>query len=101
MRTWSEPRWYAYSKASWTTARRASDFGVALLRATVKFWNAGKQRTEMDQKMIVEFGVEVTPNQLKGIINFLRQRKIPFYEEPPRKDPYRTLDELEADCEGK
>jgi len=55
----------------------------------------------MDQKMIVEFGVEVTPNQLKGIINFLRQRKIPFYEEPPRKDPYRTLDELEADCEGK
>jgi hypothetical protein len=55
----------------------------------------------MKATSIIEIGVEATSNQLKGIEAFLRTRKIPFYVEPPCDPPYRTLDELEANCEGK
>lgn len=55
----------------------------------------------MGPKSVIEFGVEVTEAQLKAIINFLRMRRIPFYQEPPRANPYCSIEELEADCEGK
>jgi len=55
----------------------------------------------MEAAMVVEIGVEVTPKQLKAIVAFLRIRKIPFYEEPPRTDPWTSLADLEAACEGK
>lgn len=55
----------------------------------------------MKPTSIVELAVEVTEGQWKGIIAFLRMRKIPFYAEPARQIPFVTLDEVEAACEGK
>ncbi len=55
----------------------------------------------MDTKTVIEIGVEVTPGQLKGIQGFLRMRKIPFYIEPEPKVPWASLEDLEAQCEGK
>lgn len=51
--------------------------------------------------MIIELGIEANSEQLKTILEFLRLHRIPFYEEPPRMNPYHTIEELEADCEGK
>lgn len=60
-----------------------------------------KRTVSMEPKAIIEIGVESTPGQLKTIQRFLRLHNIPYYIEPPRANPYRTLEELEADCEGK
>lgn len=51
---------------------------------------------------IVEYGIKfaTTAEQLK-FEEWLADRNISYYEEPPRANPYRTLEELEADCEGK
>jgi len=53
------------------------------------------------KSMVIEIGVDVSEGQLKGLQHFLRSRKIAFYIEPPRRTPYYSLEELEADCEGK
>lgn len=53
----------------------------------------------MGPKKVVEIGLEVTDNQLKGIEVFLRSRKIPFYVEPPNR--FNSLSDLECQCEGK
>lgn len=50
---------------------------------------------------MVEIGVEVTPQELERLESELLYLNIPYYIQPPRLKPYKSLDELEADCEGK
>jgi len=48
---------------------------------------------------LYEIGMELTSGELELLEHVLSQMKIPYYIEPPSRN--RTLEELEADCEGK
>jgi len=51
---------------------------------------------------IVEIAVELKDiGQLDEIVEFLQDFNVPFYVKPARKNPCATLDEVEAECEGK
>lgn len=53
-------------------------------------------------RVIVEIGMEITDQQLRRIKGYLEKAlHVPYYIEPSPDPPYRTLEELEADCVGK
>lgn len=51
------------------------------------------------RKKVIEIGMEVTPEQLMVVEDFLRTRYIAFYVEPPNR--FVSLEGLECQCEGK
>lgn len=50
-------------------------------------------------RTVVEVGLYVTDKQLARLQGFFKALKIPFYVEPDRDPPYKTIEELKADCE--
>lgn len=49
-------------------------------------------------KSIRELALDLTHAQYIGVITFLRERRIAFYECPAAEPPYKSLKEVEADC---
>ena len=63
--------------------------------------NTKNHRVPRKPRTVIEIGVEVTKRQTEILCNYMNRMHIPFYVEPARDPHFMTLDELEADCEGK